>query len=402
MWQVYIKELIELLRDKKTLFFIIALPMVVFPVVFGVMGVLGSKAAITEHEKVIRYTILNPEAAPEFNRALFYHADFKEVLLEFEDEQQIHKAINDGEVDLVIDIDDKFQANLSNSVPSKWKAYLNGANILGSTKLKLIEVVNGLKEELQKKIFIDMGFDEKQFEAFQTPIELEHIDTADDRESFGEKLGGFIPYLLIPLCLTGAMYPAIDLGAGEKERGTIETLLLTPISRFSLVLGKFFCITTTAVMTALITIFSMVFWSYIVGQLMDVTEVKQILGAVGWVDYGLIILLLLPLSAIFSATLLAISIYASSYKEAQNYMGPLSVLIIFPVIVGMTPGIILDSTWAMVPVSNVALAIKELLKGTIDYSYLYMIFASTGIFALISIVFCVHWFNKESVLFRGS
>ncbi|KGJ98727.1 ABC transporter permease [Thalassotalea sp. ND16A] len=400
MWQVYIKELIELLRDKKTLFFIVALPMVIFPVLFGLMGFLGAKAAVSEQEKVIRYLLVNESAAPEFASNLFYHNDFKPVKLKLETEAEIIEAIKANKLDLVIVLNKDFKTQFDNSETSVWKAYFNGANLIGGIKFKMQNALAKFNEDLQLQIFTNMGFDQAQFAAFKKPVDIEQFDTADERESFGEKIGGLIPYILIPLCLTGAMYPAIDLGAGEKERGTIETLLLTPISRFSLVIGKFLCITTTAVMTALITIFSMVFWSFIVGQLLDVKVVSEILGSVGILDYGLIVLLLIPVSAIFAATLLAISIYASSYKEAQNYMGPLSILVIFPVIVGMTPGVSLNLTWSLVPIANVSLAIKELLKGTIDYSLLIPIFASTGFFALISILFCVHWFNKESVLFR--
>ncbi|WNC67168.1 ABC transporter permease [Thalassotalea nanhaiensis] len=400
MWQVFIKELIELLRDRKTLFFIIALPMVIFPVVFGVMGFLGTKAAISEQEKVIRYVLVNESVAPEFATSLFYHSDFKSMKVEVENEEDIIEKIKADELDLVIVLNKDFKAQYSNSVPSVWKIYFNGSNLIGGTKRKVEEALATFSETLQKEMLVNLGFDEEQFEVFKKPIEIEEIDTADERESFGEQLGGFIPYLLIPLCLTGAMYPAIDLGAGEKERGTIETLLLTPVSRFALVIGKFLCIFTTAIMTAMITIFSMVFWTFIVGKVFDVKEVSEVLAAVGWFEYSLIVLLLAPVAAIFSATLLAISIYASSYKEAQNYMGPMSIFVIFPVIVGMTPGISLNATWALVPVSNVALAIKELLKGTIDYSLLVPIFASTGVFAFISILFCVYWFNKESVLFR--
>ncbi|WP_068545541.1 ABC transporter permease [Thalassotalea crassostreae] len=399
MWLVFIKELVELLRDKKTLFFIIALPMVIFPVVFGILGVLGTKAAIIEQEKVIRYVVINQTAAADFTTKLFYHSDFNEVNVDLTDESSIIDAIEADKVDLVINIDQNFNAN-NQTKTSKWKVYFNGASVIGATKFKVDEVINEYIGSLQQQKLDNLGFSEEQIAVFNQPIELEEIDTANERESFGEKIGGLIPYLLIPLCLTGAMYPAIDLGAGEKERGTIETLLLTPVSRFALVIGKFLCIMTTAVMTALITIFSMVFWSFIIGQILDVKAVSEVLASVGWIDYGLIVLLLLPVSAIFSATLLAISIYASSYKEAQNYMGPMSIFVIFPVIVGMTPGVSLNTMWSMIPISNVALAIKELLKGTLDYSFLVPIFASTGVFAIISICFCVYWFNKESVLFR--
>ncbi|QDP01176.1 ABC transporter permease [Thalassotalea sp. PS06] len=400
MWQVFNKELIELLRDTKTLFFIIALPMVVFPVLFGLIGFLGSTAALKEHQKMVRYVLVNPEASDRFANTMFYHSDFEKVDLELSGEEDYINAIKTKKADLVIVLNPDFEQHFEAGESSHWQVYYNGANVISGIGIKVKEAFEEFVTVLQDKILAEKGFSASELLAFKDPVIFEQHDTADDRESFGETLGGFIPYILIPLCLTGAMYPAIDLGAGEKERGTIETLLLTPVSRFSIVIGKFLTITATAMMTALITIFSMVFWSFIIGSLFDVSQVSSILASVSWFDYLLMVLLLLPVSAIFSAILLAISIYASSYKEAQNYMGPLTILVIFPIIAPMLPGIKLNFMWALVPISNVALAIKELLKGTIEYSYLVPIFISTGIFAFLSIAFCVYWFNKESVLFR--
>ncbi|WP_350541890.1 hypothetical protein, partial [Psychrobacter sp. CAL495-MNA-CIBAN-0180] len=84
---------------------------------------------------------------------------------------------------------------------------------------------------LQTQKLISFGIEESVQKSILNPIEVIKVDTADKRENLGEKIGGFLPYLLIPLVLMGATYPAIDLGAGEKERGTLETLLLTPITR---------------------------------------------------------------------------------------------------------------------------------------------------------------------------
>ncbi|WP_371189246.1 ABC transporter permease [Thalassotalea maritima] len=400
MWQVFIKELVELLRDKKTLFFIIALPLFIFPVIFALMGFLSAKVAISEHEKVVRYVIVNKHAVNDFAESLFYHSDFKEVEASLTNEQDYKDAIKNDQLDLVIVFNDEFAKNIASGKQSTWQIYLNGSKVIGGARGKLEEVLAEYVDSLQRTQFEELGQTDAQFLAFKKPIVLQEIDTAEQRESVGEKLGGLIPYLLIPLCLTGAMYPAIDVGAGEKERGTIETLLLTPVSRYHLVLGKFLCILTTAIMTAMITMLSMVLWTFLFGQILSVEQISQVLGSVGAFEYLMVVLLLLPVCAIFSALLLAISIYASSYKEAQNYMGPLTIIGILPVIVGMMPGMKLDATWALVPISNVALAIKELFKGTLDMAYLFPIFASTGIIALISIVFCVHWFNRESVLFR--
>jgi len=400
MWQVYKKELLELVRDRKTLFFMIALPLLIFPVIFAIMGAVVASAAIEEEQKVLRYAIINGGQATAFEESLFYHRDFQRRKISLAEEEDIFAAIRSGQLDLVLKVNAGHQEDLTAGQQSQWQLYFNDSSQLNQVKQKVNKVFHQYLDTLRQEKFAQLGINEKQFELLMKPVALKTVDTADERENLGEQIGGLLPYLLIVLCLTGAMYPAIDLGAGEKERGTIETLLLTPISRYALVLGKFFTIMTTGIVTALITVFSLVLWSYLIGELADVDVVARVLASVGMGDLLLMLLMLIPVSAIFAAILLSISIYARSFKEAQNYMGPMSMLGFFPVMVAMLPGIKLNWSWSLVPISNVALAIKEILKGTIDYWMLVSILASSSVFALAAILFCVYIFNKESVLFR--
>jgi sodium transport system permease protein len=232
------------------------------------------------------------------------------------------------------------------------------------------------------------------------PVKVERVNTAESRENVGELIGGWIAYLLVPLCLAGASYPAIDIGAGEKERGTLETLLICPISRSAIVMGKFLTVLTTGLVAALITVVSFGSWGYVIGSMMGVDIVEKAMSTLGLIDLTLILALLIPLTAIFAALLLSLSIYARSYKEAQNYIGPLTMVIFMPLVVSILPGIELNWKLAMVPVLNVALGIKELVKGTIDYSLLAVVLLSTLVLAGAMIAFCVSWFQKEKVLFR--
>jgi len=217
---------------------------------------------------------------------------------------------------------------------------------------------------------------------------------------WGERIGGLLPYFIFILCLQGAMAPASDLGAGEKERGTLETLLISPMDRYKLVLGKFLTICCAGLITALITVSSMALWGIILSQGMAVEFVVEVMAMVGILDFVLIFLMLIPVVAIFAAVLLSLSIYARSFKEAQSYMGSLIMVVIFPVIIAMMPGVELKGGWIWVPLTNVALAMKELFKGTMDYFAFFGIFTSTAIIAGALIAFCVYWFNKEKVLFR--
>jgi len=400
MWLVYLKELTELLRDKKTLFFIIALPLLIFPVIFGAMGLVVANVALEEQQKVLKYAITNNNQVPEFSEALFYHRDFELVELALSGDESKRDAVMSGMVDVVIDIPNVHSEHIDNYTQVQWRLFYNDASQLNLVKQKIEKVFEPYVSEIQGELRAAQQLDDALFNFLTAPIKLVVENTADEREDIGEKVGGLLPYLLIVLCMTGAMYPAIDLGAGEKERGTLETLLLTPISRFAIVLGKFFTIMTTGVVTALITVASLLLWGYLIGEVAGVNVVSKVFTTVGVSDLLLILLMLVPVSAIFAAILLAISIYARSFKEAQNYMGPISIVGFLPVMVAMLPGIKLNWTWALVPISNVALAIKEIVKGTVNYDMLAVILLSTIVFAVISIVFCTRWFNKESVLFR--
>jgi sodium transport system permease protein len=196
------------------------------------------------------------------------------------------------------------------------------------------------------------------------------------------------------------MLPASDLGAGEKERGTLETLLISPIERNKLVMGKFLTIAFAGVTSALITVVSMAIWGLVLSQGVGVEAVANFMAAIGAIDFILMFLMLVPVVAILASTLLSLSIYARSFKEAQGYMQPLVFIVIVPVLIAMMPGIQLKGIYAWIPLTNVALAIKELIKGTMDYMQLFAIFASTTVIAVALIGFCVYWFKQEKVLFR--
>jgi len=108
-----------------------------------------------------------------------------------------------------------------------------------------------------------------------------------------------------------------------------------------------------------------------------------------------------PTAAIFAAVLLSISVYAKSYKEAAGLISPLIIVTILPTLVALLPGVELNWKWAMVPLTNVSLAMKELVKGTMDYRMFSVILLSTTVTAGLLLALCRWWFNREQVLFRN-
>jgi sodium transport system permease protein len=237
-------------------------------------------------------------------------------------------------------------------------------------------------------------------QSFVEPLKINEKDLSTQKERVGESIGGLLPYFFIIFCFLGAMYPAIDLGAGEKERATIETLLTSPASRMQIVLGKFFVITCTGIISALISILAL----YLaIQQAKGLPEgaLQGILRIVEFKSIGMLFSLLVPVCVFFAAVLLSISIFARSFKEAQSIMTPMNILVIIPVFIGLFPGIKLNTTTALIPVLNVSLATKEIISGTIKTGLLVEVYVSLFILAALSLVFCAQWFKREEVIFRG-
>jgi sodium transport system permease protein len=222
-----------------------------------------------------------------------------------------------------------------------------------------------------------------------------------------------IPYLFILLCFTGAMYPAMDLTAGEKERGTMETILCSPVARVHLVLGKFLMVLTASLATVVWSLISMGATFLLGGMLLAGSmgggmaaaaksggarlSVLPVLDPVGTL---MVLAMVLPVAVLFSAVLMALSLFARSLKEAQSYVSPLLIVIIVPAMMGLLPGVELNARLALVPILNLALVSKELVSGVFHWNYLALIFGSTCVYAALALGFSVRMFNREEVLFR--
>ncbi|GAA76233.1 sodium transport system permease protein [Pseudoalteromonas sp. BSi20480] len=366
------------------------------------MAFISSQAALEADQKVNTYVIINGEYAPEFTNKVFYHKSFElyKGSKTFNTIEELKAGVTAGDIDMGIYLPSNAEDTLDSGEQSKWEVVFNDAKSINFLFDRVKELAQEYSDVLQAKKLKSFGIEESTHKAILTPIEVVKVDTADKRENLGEKIGGFLPYLLIPLVLMGATYPAIDLGAGEKERGTLETLLLTPITRTELVLGKFITLLTTSIASTTITVVSMGCWVAVALAFADLDFIKTAFSTLAVTDLLMIFVLLLPLAAIFSSLALAISIYARTFKEAQNYMAPLSMGVFFPIIISIMPNMELTAKTAFIPVTNVALAIKDIIKGTVDYTFVGLIFLATALIAGALLAFCVKWFNREDVLFR--
>jgi sodium transport system permease protein len=207
-----------------------------------------------------------------------------------------------------------------------------------------------------------------------------------------------LPVLLLLWALTGAFYPAIDLCAGEKERGTLETLLCSPAERSEIVLGKLLTIMLFSAVTALLNLISGGITSWLMLNQMMGTAFPSPLTVV-W-----LLLALVPVSALFSALALALAAFARSSKEGQYYLMPLLLITTPLAVLPAAPGVELTLGNSLIPVTGIVLLLRNLLEGNYWQAVQFAppVIGITLVCCLLSIRWAVDQFNSESVLFRES
>jgi sodium transport system permease protein len=239
-------------------------------------------------------------------------------------------------------------------------------------------------------------------ESLPRQVEPKTIDLAQPDERARSLWSKLFPALLVIMTVTGAFYPAVDLAAGEKERGTMETLLICPASRIEIVLGKFFTVLLFSVCTATLNLGSMgltgkYMASFALGGALPggASLAPPSLAAIAWV-----LLLLLPLAALFSALCLSLATFARSSKEGQYYLTPLLLITVGLTVFCLSPATEITPLYSMLPVVGVALLLKELLAGGVVYVYLAPVLITSFSYAALALWWAVDQFNREDVLFR--
>ena len=398
MWTVYLKEMLELLRDRKTFIFTVLVPIVAMPLIFGGFGYLTSTMFKKSEHAELPYAVFGKANAPLLAERFAREKGFREVALA--DPQAIKDAIDRDQIKFALVIPPGSAEALGAHRQAGVALHYNNAVTVDLTRKRVSAVIDDHNAALREEALSAMKMSKAELRYVLNPIRLEEISTAGTRERMGAVVGGFLPYILLMVCLMAAMYPAIDLGAGEKERGTLETLLLAPIPRTQLVLAKFLVLFTVGLTSALLMVASMGLLLNLFGNRLE-GGLAMMVRAIGARDLFMVALMLVPTAAIFASILLSISIYAKSYKEAAGMISPLMMLVIVPIILAMLPGVELNWFWSMVPLTNVSLAMKELVKGTMDYRMFWAILLSTTVIAGALLAWCRWWFTREVVLFRN-
>jgi ABC-2 type transport system permease protein/sodium transport system permease protein len=396
VWRFARKELREILRDRRTIITLVFMPVLLYPILSIAFN--QYLLAVAPVEQDYRLGFPTEEEGREFERVMKVVAP-GEVETEFPFKafvsDDLEKELRDGRIDLALRLP-------SAAVPSRPR------DGVPETVVLEIQVINDSPRGkdalamLSKRLaqlnirVLQRGYRratgiQRMILPFETKVE-EIQQTPGKKSSLFSTL---IPLILVLMTITGAVYPSIDLTAGERERGTLEILMAAPIPRVGLLLAKYIAVLTVTMLTGLVNLTSMALTIWISG-------LGKVLfgegGLTATAALGLLGLLLL-MALFFSAVLLAVTSFARSFKEAQAYLIPIMLASITPGMIALLPGVQLGRFTAVTPLLNVVLLSKELFEGNVPWAETMLVVISTLLYAGGAIALAARIFGAEAVLY---
>jgi len=413
VWQVARKELLSTLRDRRALMSSILLPLLLIPLFTVGFPLLLGRAFSGQSQELQRVGILGSVPATlreRLTRSTTDTAGRTELGVTLVPITDPQAAVRSGIADAAL----VFPPNLPTRAgqPSATvKLYARVGNLKAESGViaKLNTALQGYNTELVSEGLQARGIPT----SFLTPLKVQTLDASRPQEAASGQLAFLVPMFLLQFILAGGMATAIDSTAGEKERGTLEVLLVSPVRRPEVVVGKLLATCSTALFSAACGLVGLLL-SGPVSRLLARTSGSgsaaggqlsgQLGGQLSVTPLSVLVLALMALSAalLLSALLIAVSIFARTYKEAQTYVTPISLLIVFPAVglqfadfIGRGAGLY------AIPVVNAMLVILDVVKGTLNLPFAGLAVAVNLLVTALLVGLAVRSFGREGVIFRN-
>ena len=418
LWRMCVKELRETLRDRRTLFTLILMPLLVYPLLSMALQrlILTSRSNTAEYfflgvsrnaeVKILQSTIeagqriLNSDSYRSLNierdkgpkNATATKASLAEwkVIVD----QDLDTQLEAGRIDLAIRIvepgDDDTQPSLKSlAIDSTRRFEVQYRESEGNSQSAVYafqRLLQSINEQQSLQLREQLGMRREAI------VELVATSSGGSA-SLLSSIASVIPLILLLMTITGAVYPAIDLTAGERERGTMEALISTPVPRFGLLLSKYVAVLTVSIMTAIVNLSAM-FVTLSIGGLG-----RAILGNEGlpWFSLLKILPLLVLFSCFFSSVLLALCCIARSFKEAQAYLIPVMLLSLGPGVLSILPGVHLTANMAVIPLFNMILLARDVLAGQSQWLPTSITVVSTILYSMAVMAVAAKLFGRYAI-----
>jgi sodium transport system permease protein len=392
---VWRKELLDILRDRRTIMAMIVVPLLVYPILMIVISQLGLSQMEKIRQSKARVALVPRDAPPSLLKKL--QADSTIVVIPSAHPDADLAARN---LDAVVEIPDGFEALLTTLDSTVVNVRVDLSRDRGE---RMSERIRGFLVEWRDDMVAERLAERDLPPTFVKPFTVEIDNVAGDKKMGGSLIGRILPFFLVVMMMSGALYPAIDVTAGERERGTLETLLVVPAKRFNIVLGKFMTVFLASMVTTLANIVSIAFTVFFLirSAKMGGEMTADVATLLDWRALVLIFIVMIPMAILFAGVAMLVASFARSFKEAQNYLSPLMIVCMAPAYLSFLPGVEINATWALVPIANVVLLSRELLLGNYVWSYFFITIATMTGLALLLLNRTVRFFGHETMLGGG-
>ena len=376
MFEIIKKEIRDVIRDKKTLLMMIVVPLILYPLMFGFILTLEDSmmnADESEYNKI--------GFAFETDKTLDTVIDELEIQKITGTENELKEKFGNEEIDAYITLKDK-----------KFTIYYTEGNTYGQATLQMAyELIDGYKKAIQSQMLTAEGL---------VPDEIFNVYTVETKDVSGkdaytQMMLGMVPSFILMTATLTAVFAAIDMTAGEKERGTLETLLTFPLKNRDIIGGKFIATTICTVVSSVVGFLSMYgVLLYLSKNLesfkgMELLSIQNILLA---------IIMFIVFGMLISAIAIVMASKAKSFKEAQNSTQPLAFISMIPMFLSMM-GTKLDSTLALIPFVNVNLLLSDIISNTVNMQYFMITIIANIIFVFIVMKAVTKLFKSDKILF---
>ncbi|MCJ8292066.1 MAG: ABC transporter permease [Crocinitomicaceae bacterium] len=391
IFTIFKKELKDTLRDKRTLIMMLVIPVAIFPVILSLFVTVSESFTKEAAEKTIQIGVVGEPDNYVLKRLEGLPQELgKKNITVYKDTIELKAAIKVDSAQIGIVPSPHFTANMALKKPAGVTVYYNATDL--GMKNRAEAYLETIESIAQQERYLDLKINEEEIR----PLKINYSNVASSKEMIGKLAGGFLPYIFIAFGFIGCMYPAIDLFTGEKERGTIETLLTTPVARWQILFGKMGVVVLSGLLASTFALLGL----FLSIEVFDIVQNPEILDVIhGILSPTFIVMLfalLFPLTIFFAGMMIPIAVYAKSFKEAQSIITPLNIVVVLPAMVGFFPGIELTAFTACIPIVNIVLATKELIAGTLDFGLLGLSFAVMVSLAVLAVFISYKRFDKET------
>jgi sodium transport system permease protein len=383
---IYRKEILDLVRDRRTIISMVVVPVLLIPLLLNVSTRLMSRMEENAEQEAESMAVAVKATTPALRQAL------EQAQIQIVDQDDLKDAVLKKTVAAAVEE--------IPGTPVEVEIYVDNSNPTSSAAAARVRVaLDDLKDEEIRESLQKSGIPASVL----TPFVVKRTNIAGARKMAGMAWGSVLGYLLLLMMFTGGMYPIIDMTAGEKERKTMEALLASPASRREIVLGKNFAAMTAIFITAILTLGSLAY-SLKSSKINSKTpELEEMMRTIPLDAHTLtqIAITLVPLAMFAASLMFAIALFARSYKEGQSYLMPLLMVVIFPALMGGLSGMQMTPALCLIPIFNVSQMIRGILLGDATIANLAITTVANLAYAAVAFVIATRQFENENVLFRS-